>query len=285
MDDEVTRFLPSRTVIPFPGRQAPESNEPAPSRRNHEEDEPVSGQRALPSEEPSSERRPVIRSQRATDRRSAAPSPGAATVVERSAEPLEPAPASLAPTAISAESPPRPEVRQFANPGTLTILGLGALAAIFALGMLVGREVTSDPPRPAAVAAAPPAADPITAIVAPAVGEANISVEEARPTVAPAAKPTSIELDRPKEQAVVTLDPVKPPPRRATHSTRRSGEHPVAAGSKRVGGGKPGGGSPVPAASVPRAPTDADPPDQGDDLNAASAADELARAQLEAVMK
>ena len=84
---------------------------------------------------------------------------------------------------------------------------------------------------------------------------------------------------------IITLSPVKEhTPAKRAHGTKKSAGHGLAAASKRTVTKHDDARGSTPAR--PGAPVEADDPasDDADDLGAASAADELARAQLEAVM-
>jgi hypothetical protein len=181
------------------------------------------------------------------------------------------APLSVGPPARSPSARPR---RRSTRAVVLALASLVALWSIFALGILVGRSVRShvahvvSAPLAAATSASPsPASDPVASL--PSVeGEA-----------------TAAKLDLP----LITVGPMKDhAAARHAHGAKKSASHgvaTVAAVSKRVATKKDdahGAASPRPAAPGEAAGDAAD--DVDDDLGAASAADELARAQLDAVM-
>jgi hypothetical protein len=237
------------------------------------------------ADEPRSERRPVKQgaaAERPASTRKETPVVTVRTAAARN-EPTGPQTTKRPATSIADL---KRTLRQLGSPGTLAILVAGALAIIFALGMVVGRIVSSDakglpPSKEVEVEVTPIITATTTVSEPPASAEQGTPGDEAQPAPSrEAAPPKAVEPERTKEQAVVTVDPVRSPARRTVHPTRKGGDRPP----------------PVPKRPViaknaivpPASPPQPKPPSEengGDDLTAASAADDLARAQLEAVIK
>jgi hypothetical protein len=330
LSDEVTTFFPSKTIVPFPAPEPPVREERSGARerqalkggtfapeggtveRTRAPEEPTRGARetrekdrpvgtVAEGDEPASKRRAIQREEPAADRpglRKDLPNllakPKAQPDPMRSATTTKIAPATL--------SDLRRTVRQLGSPGTLALLAAGALAVIFALGMVVGRIVTSaSAPKAPPVALVPPPADPAVpsdgaeesagvlppgpqATAAPATDEPSEARDEE-----PAAGNRELEMskadeaERTKELAVVTVDPVKPAARRTPARPQKRGGDRAAAAPKRAAVAKNGGGPSSPT-STAKTPANTDQ-NNAEDLKAASAADELARGQLEAAMK
>jgi hypothetical protein len=198
--------------------------------------------------------------------------------------PLQPQPAAPAPEttrapvaarAPAARAPSARTVRK-STPARSVILVLAAAIAlwsIFALGILVGRTVR---PHLAHAASTPPAGGLILSAAQP---------EPPVDALGSVASAESGEIARADSmEPIITLSPVKEHTAKRAHGTKKSAGHGLAAVSKRAvtkhddarGAASPHAGAPAEA--------DDSATDDADDLGAASAADELARAQLEAVM-
>ena len=263
----------------IPSRRPRSTDTPSSARRAQAGDEPSSGRRAKAASDSSSSRGVHPGDEPSSGQRAAARQDSPLAITRRST--LRPAAALLAaPGPISW----RRRLRKFASPGVLAILALGALTAIFAFGMLVGRLVTPDARVPVVAAVPTPGGDPAPPAGQPAAGPsepAAVGSDDPSPTaVVDTTSPrSSPEIERSKEQAVASLNPTRTPAKRGAHGGKRSAGHPLAPTKKPIPS-KPGASAPAPKGS-----DEEDDGDGADDLSAASAVDELARAQLEAVMK
>jgi hypothetical protein len=255
-EEDMTTVLPRRVVVPFPNRRAPLTDAP---------------QSLTPTV--------------ATPRAPAAPEPEPAPSV--SASPA-PAPAPVAERITQPSSRRSRRLTGLTNPRVLAA-GVGALGMIFGLGILVGHLVSSRPAA-AAVAIAPPSdaivTTPTLTIEAKPSGQEDEAQPAAPADATEAAKPDSVDAEQTKPQIVVTFTPRKEhaAARRTPHAANASGSHTiiVAAASKHVATKRPAALAAAPPAT--RAPGETAEPSAAD-AEAANAADKLARAQLEAVMR
>jgi hypothetical protein len=170
------------------------------------------------------------------------------------------------PSARAAVAPaPRPSwpVRAYAKSVLAGTAVLGAIWSVFMLGILVGREA---PPSALEEPSAPPSA--------PATGDLE-------PTSV-ASEVDSPEVERAQDVAVAPAAAAAPRP--FPRAAKSHGGHGVAVSSKRVAKRPPPQSAPAPSPASSRAPAPESAAGDEDVLGAAAAADELARAQLEAVM-
>ena len=274
-DDELTTVLNQKAVLPAPdpaslpreGRRAPGS----PGSRRA----PVLEASAPPPAIEAATRAPATREPDAVAPRSSA----------RPGPTVRAMPAAALPLRVARVPPPRP-VPAAPRPPILVPTVLGALGVVFTLGMLIGRIPHAPRAQPVDVAAPGDTSAP------PAAATAEVTPEEAAPADGARtvdARPDAPDPGRTTVPAQVMLAPITAPfpVRRPSHTTkgergqvvfavqRRSGEKP------RAGSSTPGAPRPRPSADAPAAASDR----KSEDARWASAADELARGQLEAALR